>query len=136
MSAEAGPVLVFDGVCVLCSHSVQFVLRHDREKRYRFATTQSASGHDLLMAHGLDPQRPLSVLLVDNGSGYTESAAMLRVLGGFGGAWKVLAGCLRIIPRGVRDPAYRWVARHRYRWFGRQQTCFLPRPEDAARFLQ
>jgi predicted DCC family thiol-disulfide oxidoreductase YuxK len=135
MSAEAGPILVFDGVCVLCSHSVQFVLRHDREKRYRFATTQSDRGRELLHAHGLDPQRSLSVLLVDHGAGYTESAAMLRVLTGFGGAWKALGLCLRIIPRLLRDPVYRWIARNRYRWFGQRQTCYLPQPEDVARFL-
>ncbi|MDR3385460.1 MAG: thiol-disulfide oxidoreductase DCC family protein [Rudaea sp.] len=135
MSAETGPILVFDGICVLCSHSVQFVLRHDREKRYRFATTQSDSGRSLLIAHGLDPHRPLSVLLVDHGVACTESMAMLRVLDGFGGAWKALALCLRIIPRFLRDPVYRWVARHRYRWFGQRQTCYLPPMEDAQRFL-
>ncbi|MGA9334774.1 MAG: DCC1-like thiol-disulfide oxidoreductase family protein, partial [Rudaea sp.] len=122
MSTEVGPVLVFDGVCVLCSRSVQFVLRHDRARRYRFATTQSQSGNQLLRAHGLDPQQPLSVLLIDDGVGYTESAAMLRVLSSFGGIWNVLSNGLRIVPRALRDPAYRWIARHRYRWFGRRDT--------------
>jgi predicted DCC family thiol-disulfide oxidoreductase YuxK len=135
MSAETGPVLVFDGICVLCSRSVHFVLRHDRDQRYRFATTQSDRGRELLIAHGLNPQDPLSVLLIEQGVGYTESTAMLRVLSSFGGAWKELAACLQIIPRALRDPVYRWIGRHRYRWFGQRQTCYLPQPEDAARFL-
>ena len=136
MSAEPGPILVFDGVCVLCSHSVQFVLRHDRQKLYRFATTQSVRGRELMMAHGLDPQLPASLLLIEHGVGYTESAAMLRVLNSFGGVWKAMAGCLRIIPKALRDPVYRWIARNRYRWFGQLQTCYLPQAEETARFLQ
>ena len=135
MSNESGPILVFDGDCVLCSRSVAFVLRHDRDKRYRFATTQSATGRDLLLAHGLDPQNPTSVLLIEHATTVTQSAAMLRVLAGFGGGWRVLGACLHIIPRFLRDPLYRWVARHRYRWFGRRDTCYLPAAQDAKRFL-
>lgn len=135
MSTESAPILVFDGVCVMCSHSVQFVLRHDRDKRFLFATTQSKSGGELLRAHGLDPEKPLSVLLVENGVGYTESAAMLRVLASFGGFWNALSYGLRIVPRVLRDPVYRWIGRHRYRWFGRRDTCYLPQAEDRARFL-
>lgn len=135
MSPDAGPVLVFDGVCVLCSRSVQFVLRHDCEQRYRFATTQSAKGRALLMAHGLNPEQPQSVLLVEDGAACTESSAMLRVLAGFGGGWRVLATLLRLVPRGLRDPVYRWIARRRYRWFGKRNVCYFPQPEDAGRFL-
>ncbi|MEO8804072.1 MAG: DCC1-like thiol-disulfide oxidoreductase family protein [Rudaea sp.] len=135
MSTESPAILVFDGVCVMCSRSVQFVLRHDRDKRFLFATTQSQRGGELLRAHGLDPQQPLSVLLVDGGVGYTESTAMLRVLASFGGLWKGLAIMLRIVPRVLRDPLYRWIGRHRYRWFGRRDTCYLPQAEDRARFL-
>jgi predicted DCC family thiol-disulfide oxidoreductase YuxK len=136
MSAENGPILVFDGVCVLCGRSVQFVLRHDREKRYRFATTQSQSGRKIMTDHRLDPERPVSVLLIDGEQGYVESDAVLRVLASFGGVWKVLAFCLRVFPRFTRDPVYRWIARHRYRWFGRRQQCYLPQADDAGRFLQ
>jgi predicted DCC family thiol-disulfide oxidoreductase YuxK len=135
MSPEPGPILVFDGVCVLCSGSVQFVLRHDGEEKYRFATTQSATGRKLMVAHGLDPDAPLSVLLVEDPQSYTESTAMLRVLKGFGGAWRVLALVLGCVPRVVRDPVYRWIARHRYRWFGRRDVCYLPAAGQAARFM-
>jgi predicted DCC family thiol-disulfide oxidoreductase YuxK len=136
MSAEDGPILIFDGVCVLCSRSVQFVLRHDREKRYRFATTQSKSGRHIMMEHRLDPEQPLSVLLVEGAQGYTESDAILRVLASFGGIWKILALCMRALPRFLRDPVYRWIARHRYRWFGRRQECYLAQADAVTRFLQ
>lgn len=136
MSPEAGPILVFDGVCILCCGSAQFVLRRDRNKVYRFATTQSPCGRALLLAHGLDPRCPLSVLLIDAaGASHTESAAMLHVLSDLGGAWRVLAWGLRIVPRPIRDAGYRWVARHRYRWFGRRENCYLPDSADAGRFL-
>lgn len=127
--------LVFDGDCVLCSRSVHFVLRHDRERRYRFATTQSSNGRTLLLAHGYDPLLPQSVLLVEGEVAYVESGAMLRVLSSFGGGWKVLALIARLLPWRARDALYRWVARHRYRWFGRRDACYLPLPEDAGRFL-
>lgn len=131
-----GPILVFDGVCVLCSRSVQFVLRHDRDKRFRFATTQSRIGIRLMSAHGLDASHPASVLLIDSERAYIESAALVRVLRSFGGAWRLLAGLLWVIPKPVRDAAYRYVAKRRYGWFGRRETCYLPEPSDSGRFLQ
>ena len=131
-----GPILVFDGVCVLCSRSVQFVLRHDRDKRFRFATTQSPAGSRLMAEHGLDASKPASVLLIDGDRAYTESAAMIRVLRSFGGGWPLLAAMLWIVPKPVRDAAYRAVAKRRYRWFGQRETCYLPDPSEASRFLQ
>ena len=130
------PILVFDGVCVLCSRSVQFVLRHDREKRFRFATTQSQTGARLMAEHGLDASTPASVLLIEGDRAYTESAAMVRVLRSFGRAWPLLAGAIWIVPKPVRDAAYRAVAKRRYRWFGQRESCYLPDASEAGRFLQ
>ena len=128
------PVLVFDGVCVLCSRWVQFVLRHDRDAHIRLAPMQSQSGRALLAQFGLDPDDPLSLLYVVDGRGYQDSDAILRVLASFGGAWRVSL-VLRVIPRFVRDPLYRWLARNRYRWFGRNEQCLVPAPDQATRFL-
>lgn len=135
MSSEA-PILVFDGVCVLCSRSVQFVLRHDRERKFRFATVQSETGRRLMIENGFDPAQPSSVLLIENGQAFAESSAALRVLESFGGAWNIFAMALRIVPRALRDAIYRAVARRRYRWFGKTDACYLPQPADAGRFLQ
>ena len=131
-SAEA--VIVFDGVCALCSRWVRFLLRFDTRGRYRFAAMQGAQGRALLQAHGLDPEDPTSFLLLDAGRAWTDTDAIIRVLTGLGGAWRLL-GVLRGLPRRLRDPAYRALARDRYRWFGRHDTCFLPTPEQAARVL-
>lgn len=129
------PVLVFDGVCVLCSRWVDFVLRHDRAGRVRLAAMQGEHGRRLLAAHGLSPEDPASLLLVQDGHGYTDTAAIIRVLGQLGVFWRATAALMRVVPRVCRDPAYRWIARHRYRLFGRRETCRLPDPGQAWRFL-
>jgi predicted DCC family thiol-disulfide oxidoreductase YuxK len=128
------PVLVFDGVCVLCSRWVHFILRHDRGGRIRLAPMQSQAGRELLASYGLDPDDPLSLLYVVGGSGHQDSEAILRVVASFGGMWRAVA-LLRVIPCFVRDPLYRWLARNRYRWFGRTDRCLVPTPEQAERFL-
>lgn len=128
-------VIVFDGVCALCSRWVRFLLRFDRSGRYRFAAMQGAHGRALLQQHGLDPDDPLSFLLLDNGQAWTDTDAILRVLHGLGGAWR-LSGVLRLLPGRWRDTAYRALARNRYRWFGRHDRCYLPAPDQAARFLE
>jgi predicted DCC family thiol-disulfide oxidoreductase YuxK len=128
-------VLVFDGVCVLCSHWVSFVLRHDRERLYQFAAMQAPTGRELLTRHGLDPNDPKSFLLLDGARGYTDTDAIIRVLRSFGGRWRVLAMMVRVTPRFVRDPLYRFIARNRYQLFGRHDLCIVPSEQTAHRFL-
>jgi predicted DCC family thiol-disulfide oxidoreductase YuxK len=129
-----GAVIVFDGVCVLCNGWVRFLLRHDHARRYRFAAMQSESGRGLLAAHGLDPDDPNSFLLLEGGRAWTDTDAIQRVLTGLGGRWRlavIISGC----PRPLRDPLYRWVARNRYRWFGRRDHCLVPAPGQRTLFL-
>ena len=128
-------ILVFDGVCVLCSRWVGFVLQHDRRRLYKFAAMQTAPGRKLLIDHGVDPDDPLSFLLLEQGVGYTDTDAIIRVLRSFGGRWQAAAALVAVVPRFVRDPLYRWMARHRYRLFGRRDACTVPDPETADRFL-
>lgn len=127
-------IIVFDGVCVLCSGWVHFLLRADRAARYRFASMQSQSGRSLLARHGLDADDPVSFLLVTPARAWTESDAIVRVLTGLGGAWR-MAAALRLLPRRVRDPLYRAVARHRYRLCGRRDACLVPDENVRNRFL-
>lgn len=135
MSSLEGKVIVFDGVCLLCSRSVAFVLAHDRQNQFRFATLQSATGKALLIRHGLDPEDPDSFLLADGAAGYANSDAIIRVVTALGGAWRLVA-LFRLIPRLLRDRFYRWIARNRYRWFGRRAVCVVPSPEMLGRFLE
>lgn len=129
-----GPIVVFDGVCALCSGWVRFLLRHDRRAGFRFAAMQDPVGRELLRAHGLDPDDPVSFLLVDGASAWHDSAAVIEVLRRLGGGWRLATG-LRLIPRRLRDAGYRALARSRYRVFGRRATCMVPPPGTAHRFL-
>ncbi|KAB7762369.1 thiol-disulfide oxidoreductase DCC family protein [Xanthomonas maliensis] len=126
--------IVFDGVCLLCNGWVTFLLRHDRQGHYRFAAMQGRAGRALLQQHGLDPDDPLSFLLVDAAGAWTDTDAIVRVLCGLGGIWRV-AAIVRLLPRALRDAGYRVIARNRYRWFGRAEQCPLPTPQQQARFL-
>jgi predicted DCC family thiol-disulfide oxidoreductase YuxK len=128
-------ILVFDGVCVLCSHWVSFVLRHDRHRLYKFAAMQTSTGRELLIEHGIDPDDPKSFLLLEQGRGYMDTDAIVRVLGSFGGRWKIASVLLALVPRFLRDPLYRWTARNRYRLFGRHDVCIVPSGQTADRFL-
>jgi len=134
-----GATIVFDGVCVLCNGWVDFLLRHDRRARYRFAAMQGEAGRRLLAANGLDPDDPVSFLLVEYDRGpvprvSTGAVGVRRVLTGLGGLWRV-AAVSALLPSFVREPLYRWIARNRYRWFGRHDACRLPDPAEAHRFL-
>lgn len=130
----ANPIVLFDGVCNLCSGSVQFVLKRDPEARFRFASLQSEAGQTIQAEHGLDPGVLSSVLLLEEGRLYRESDAALRIARHLPGAWKLLT-VFKIIPRPIRDGMYRFIARNRYRWFGKAETCWLPTPELRGRFL-
>lgn len=132
---DSAPVIVFDGVCVLCNRWVDFILRHDHAGRFRLAAMQGMSGRLLLATHGLSPDDPASFLLVQNGRGYTDTDAIARVLHEFGAGWRWLGRSMKLIPGFVRDPLYRWFARHRYRLFGKRASCRLPDPAEAWRFL-
>lgn len=131
----ADSVIVFDGVCMLCSRWIDFVLRRDLHRRYKFAAMQTASGRALLIEHGIDPDDPLSFLLLEDKKGYTDTDAIVRILRSFGPGWKFIALLVSIVPRFVRDPLYRWIARNRYRIFGRRAACRVPTADIADRFL-
>ena len=127
-------IIVFDALCVLCSAHAQFVLRHDRRGRLKLASLQSEIGRRLYRRVGLDPSDPQSLIVVDADRVLTDSDAVIAIWTGFGGAWNA-ASAFRIVPRVVRDPIYRWIARNRYRLFGKHEACFVPAPEDRGRFL-
>ena len=127
-------IIVFDGVCVLCSGWVRFLLARPGGGHIRFASMQGSTGSKLLADAGLDPDDLQTLLVLDRGRSWRETAAILRVLDALGGPWK-LAWAGWIVPAPLRDAAYRWVARRRYRLFGRSETCMMPHAEHAARFL-
>lgn len=128
-------VILFDGVCNLCNGFVQFVINHDAEGRFRFTSLQSEAGQKLLAQYATTvAATPETVVLIEQGQVFTHSTAVLRILRGLGGTWQLLYAGV-ILPRALRDALYRFVARHRYQWFGRQESCMLPTPELVQRFL-
>lgn len=128
------PVLLFDGVCNLCNTSVQWVLQRDRKGQFRFAALQSDTGRELLARHGLDPAAFDSVVLVDAHRVYLRSDAALEVARKIGLPWSLLT-VFFIVPRFIRNAVYNFIARNRYRWFGKREACLFMLPEWRGRFL-
>lgn len=129
------PVIVFDGYCALCSGFVNALLRLDRRRRFYFAALQSPAGQELLHAAGLPPHHSEWIMLIQKGRSYGRSAAVLRIARGLGLPWSLLYG-FWLIPRPLRDAAYGVIARNRYRWFGKRETCRVATDKERERFLE
>lgn len=130
----AHPIVLFDGVCNLCHGAVRFLLERDPAARLRFASLQSGVGRALLAEHGIDADALDTIVLVDADGAHLRSDAALRIVRVLGPPWSWLR-VLAALPRPLRDAAYDFVARNRYRWFGKKDACPMPRPEWTARFL-
>lgn len=135
-ASQTPPVVLFDGVCNLCNGAVQFIIDRDPQSQFRFASLQSETGRSLLanLCHPLPQGDPETLVLVEGGVVYERSTAALKIARRLRGGWKAFAALL-VLPRGVRDVGYNFIARHRYGWFGKAETCRLPTPELRARFL-
>jgi predicted DCC family thiol-disulfide oxidoreductase YuxK len=128
------PVLLFDGHCNLCNGAVQWVLARDKAAVFRFTSLQSELGQELQQQYKLDPAELDSMVLIQNNKAYTKSSAALKTAEGLGGLYSA-AGLFMLVPAFIRNGVYDFVARNRYRWFGRSEACWLPRPEWKERFL-
>lgn len=127
-------ILLFDGTCTLCNRSVQFVLRHDKKQRFKFATLQSSIGQQLL--DSADQQHDLSsVVLIYQNKVYAQSSAVLNVFRLLPKGWKILYYLGILIPRFIRDALYRVIAKNRYALFGQSNTCMVPDKQIQERFL-
>lgn len=127
-------IVIFDGLCNLCARSVQFILRHESGPRFLFSPLQSAAGARLLGEHGFSTADVGSFVLLSDGKVYTRSGAALRIARHFKGAWRLLR-VLWLVPRPLRDLLYDFVARNRYSWFGKAESCMVPTPGLSERFL-
>lgn len=134
------PIVFYDGVCGLCNRLVQFLLKHDKHDRLRFAALQSEFASKVLGRHGIDPTDLDTMHLAVNFDEPNEgvlnrSTAILRAARELGGVWSVLGSLGMILPRPIRDFFYGQVAKNRYRMFGKFDTCMLPTPSQRAKFL-
>jgi predicted DCC family thiol-disulfide oxidoreductase YuxK len=138
--AGANPIILYDGVCGLCNRLVQFLLKHDKQGRLRFAALQSDFAEKVLGRHGIDAKDLDTVQVIENYEQPGErvlqrSNAILRAGRELGGLWGASSSIAKIIPRPLRDLVYRFVATNRYRMFGKYDTCMLPDPDQRSRFL-
>jgi predicted DCC family thiol-disulfide oxidoreductase YuxK len=132
---DTRPVIVFDGVCVLCHSFARFVARHDREQRFRFASAQSALGQGLFRHYGLNATDFETNLLVADGRATGKLSAFSLIMRQLGLPWSVLGHAVRLVPPAIGDPAYDVIARNRYRLFGRYATCAVPDASWRARVI-
>lgn len=134
MNEQPQAIILFDGVCNLCNRMVDVVIRRDPRGRFRFAALQSERGRALAAEHGIDTDNLSSMVLIESGQAYLRSTASLRVYRRLNGPLRLLWPLI-IVPRPIRDTAYRLIAKRRYRWFGERESCRLPTEAERERFL-
>ena len=129
-----GAIVLFDGVCNFCNATVNFVIERDKAGYFKFAPLQSEIGEELVAKHGIDTADTDSVIVVENDRAYTYSSGALRIAKKLDGIWSWTYAFI-VVPKPIRDLAYKLFAKHRYRLFGRQDACMMSTPETRARFL-
>ena len=126
-------VILFDGVCNLCNGAVTFVIKQDKTARFKFASLQSEAAQQLLQQHGVLKKMD-SIVVIEEGKIFQKSIAALKIAKHFPWYWQWLQ-VFWIVPRPLRDAVYDFIAKNRYRWFGKKDVCMIPTPELRARFL-
>ena len=129
------PILLFDGVCNLCNHSVQFCIDNDANGKIHYASLQSDIGQEYLKKFKMSGTDLTSVILVEDNRFYTKSDAPLHLVKYFDRKIWRLSAVFFIVPKFIRDAVYNYIAKNRYKWFGQQESCMLPTPELRSRFL-
>ncbi len=125
---EKHPIILFDGVCNLCNSSVQFVISHDPQRQFRFASLQSEFGQSVLTKFNLPTNSLQSFILLDNNKIDTKSTAALKVAKQLNKGWSLLYAFI-IVPAFIRDAVYQFIAKNRYKWFGKKEACWIPTQE-------
>ena len=128
------PIILFDGVCNLCNGWVDFVIRRDKARVFKMASLQSEAGRKILMGRGLPFEELAGIYLVYGDKTHSKSGAVLRIFRGLGGLWPIMTVFL-IVPTFVRDTVYDFIAKRRYQWYGKRETCRLPTEKEKERFL-
>ena len=125
---------MFDGVCNLCSGSVQFIIKRDSKRIFKFASLQSEFGQQQLKRLGISTDSFQSIILIKDESILQQSDAALEIAKHLSGLWPMFFG-FKVLPRFIRDAVYDWIAKNRYSWFGKKESCWLPSPDLKSRFI-
>jgi predicted DCC family thiol-disulfide oxidoreductase YuxK len=128
------PVILFDGVCNFCNGAVNFVLKRNKKANILFTPMQSKAGQRLLEQHHLPADDMKSFIFIENDFVYKQSTGAFKVCRHLRGLWPLCYGLI-IVPKFIRDGIYNWIAKNRYKWFGKKESCMIPTPEVKARFL-
>ena len=135
MNSSQSNIILFDGVCNLCSKTVKFIIRKDSKSIFRFASLQSEKAQLLLGHFKFSPDSLNTLVYIEDNRCFLKSTAVLKILQNLGGGWQLLYPLI-IIPRFIRDMVYDFIAKHRYKCFGKNETCIVPLPEYKDRFLE
>jgi len=127
-------IVLFDGVCNLCNSSVQFIIKRDKKKQFLFAPLQGKKGQEIFSKYSLPAGELNSFILAEGDNIYIKSTGALRMLKKLGSPWSLLYAFI-IVPPFIRDGIYSWVAKNRYKWFGKKDSCMIPTPDLKERFL-
>lgn len=134
MATQNKKTILFDGVCNLCNGSVVFIIKRDKKDVFRFAAIQSDEGRELIKKHKIDTSKVDSILLIDDERYFSKSTAALKIARHLSGGYPLLYGFM-ILPRFFRNWVYDIIARNRYKWFGKKESCMIPTPELKSKFL-
>lgn len=127
-------IILFDGVCNLCNGVVTYIIKRDKKNVFKFAALQSEIGAQLIAKFNIDTEKVDSIILIDGEKQYEKSSAALHIAKHLSGAYPLLFGFM-VVPRFIRDSVYDYVARNRYKWFGKKESCMIPTAELKSKFL-
>lgn len=127
-------IILFDGVCNFCNSSVNKIIRHDKKNRFKFAPLQSEIGKKLLEKHSIDSSKIDSIILIENDSAFIKSTAILKISKHLSGLYPLAYGFI-IIPAFIRNIVYDFIARNRYKWWGKKESCMIPTQEVKEKFI-
>ncbi len=127
-------IILFDGVCNLCNGAVTYIIKRDKKNVFKFAALQSEIGQELVLKFKIDTSKVDSIILIDGEKHYEKSSAALRISKDLSGAYPLLFGFM-IVPKFIRNAVYDYIARNRYKWFGKKESCMIPTAELKSKFL-
>lgn len=127
-------IILFDGVCNFCNSSVNKIIKYDKKNKFKFAALQSDTGKKILEKHAIDSTKIDSIILIENDNAFIKSTAVLKIAKHLSGLYPIAYGFI-IIPAFVRNIVYNFIARNRYKWFGKKNSCMIPTAEVKEKFI-
>ncbi len=127
-------IILFDGVCNLCNGAVTYIIKRDKKNVFKFAALQSEIGQQLISKFNIDTSKIDSIILIDGEKHYTKSSAALHIAKQLSGAYPLLFGFM-VVPKFIRNSVYDYIAKNRYKWFGKKESCMIPTAELKSKFL-